>query len=277
MTDQATALAASEPKTINHYTDLNGFIGIVSNGQLWASNVAFLNDREELEHGIKCAEKALVGLFRDKRLAVWREPLKEAVISLQEGLMPNTYATCFCTNPDLLSQWRGYGGQKQGIALTFGVDGLRELLPKKNAYLTPVDYGVQPTKQAIAQGIQTYLGGVASEMIESLDEVGKADVAFEALCKLIPKFKHNGFKPEAEWRIVVQQDTVGDNVRYRAVGNVIVPYITVGNQGECLPLKYVKIGPGSDVELTAKSVKQFLRAKGYSGVQVEVSKLPFRT
>ena len=31
-----------------HYTNLAGLIGILESKQLWASNVAFLNDREEL-------------------------------------------------------------------------------------------------------------------------------------------------------------------------------------------------------------------------------------
>lgn len=266
-----------EPKSINHYTDLNGFIGIIGKSQLWASNVAYLNDREELEHGIKCAEKALAGLLKDRRLAVWKEPIKEAVISVKEGLMPNTYATCFCTKPDLLSQWRGYGGQKQGVGLTFDIEGLKSLLPSKKSYLTPVTYGVVTGKQGIAAGLHEHLSGIAAEMLDGLDEIGKADEAFQALCKLIPKFKHIGFKPESEWRIVVQQDTIRDSVQYRAAGNVIVPYITIGSEGASLPLKAVKIGPGSDTELTRKSVHQFLRAKGYHNVPVEVSRVPFRT
>lgn len=277
MAVQITTEAEKVPRSINHYTDLNGFIGIIGKGQLWASNVAFLNDREELEHGIKCAEKVLTGILKDEKLSAWEEPIREAVTSVKDGLMPNTYATCFCTKSDLLSQWRGYGGQKQGVGLTFDIEGLRAILTGKSSYLTPVSYGVNPAKRAIKEGLRDHLNGIAAELLSGLGDIEKADEAFRALCKLIPRFKHIGFEPESEWRIVVQQDTVRDTVQYRAAGNVIVPYITVGTEGGKLPIKAVKIGPGSDMELTAKSVRQFLRAKGYGDIPVEISRVPFRT
>jgi len=272
-----TSVSEKAPKSINHYTDLAGFIGIVGNGQLWASNVAYLNDKEELEHGIKCAERALTGLANDRKMEIWKEPIKEAFKSVQEGLMPNTYATCFCTKPDLLSQWRGYGGQKQGIGLTFDIEGLRGILPSKKSYLSPVTYGFVTGKQGILEGMRSHLNGVAADILSNLDDIDRADEAFGALCRLIPQFKHKGFETELEWRIVVQQDTIRDTVQYRAAGNVIVPYITIGQKDAKLPLKAVKVGPGSDMELTAKSVRQFLFAKGYGNIPVETSRVPFRT
>jgi len=35
----------SLPSTLSHYTNLVGLVGIVDNGEIWASNVSFLNDR----------------------------------------------------------------------------------------------------------------------------------------------------------------------------------------------------------------------------------------
>lgn len=34
-----------------HYTDLSGFISIVTGGKIWASNAYFMNDKAELFHG----------------------------------------------------------------------------------------------------------------------------------------------------------------------------------------------------------------------------------
>lgn len=52
----------------------------------------------------------------------------------------NSYAFCFCKQPDLLSQWRGYsaGG---GYAIGFDIDPLGRTLIRKHFSLFPVEYG----------------------------------------------------------------------------------------------------------------------------------------
>ncbi len=44
---------------IYHYTDLNGLKGITESGSLWATHFSFLNDSNELIHGMNCLENAL--------------------------------------------------------------------------------------------------------------------------------------------------------------------------------------------------------------------------
>lgn len=44
---------------IYHYTDLNGLKGIIESGSLWATHFSFLNDSNELTHGMNCLENAL--------------------------------------------------------------------------------------------------------------------------------------------------------------------------------------------------------------------------
>ena len=44
---------------IYHYTDLNGLLGIVGSNSLWATHFSFLNDSNELIHGMNCLENAL--------------------------------------------------------------------------------------------------------------------------------------------------------------------------------------------------------------------------
>ena len=39
---------AGPPPALYHYTDAAGLLGIVTHGELWASNAAFLNDTTEL-------------------------------------------------------------------------------------------------------------------------------------------------------------------------------------------------------------------------------------
>jgi len=102
----------------------------------------------------------------------------------------------------------------------------------------------------------------------------RARYAFAAISELLPRFKHIGFKEEAEWRFV-SQDAPEAMVKYRVRGHALLPYIGL-QAAESLPLVRVVIGPGREPAFTRKSVEHFLRARGY-GCQVTVSRVPYRT
>jgi hypothetical protein len=44
-------------QTLCHYTDLKGLTGLLG-VKFWATNLAFLNDKSELLHGLDCASSA---------------------------------------------------------------------------------------------------------------------------------------------------------------------------------------------------------------------------
>src|SRR5262249_50778753 len=47
--------AQATPHTIYHYTDENGFRGIIESGTLWCSDIFYLNDPSELRYGVDIA------------------------------------------------------------------------------------------------------------------------------------------------------------------------------------------------------------------------------
>lgn len=268
-------IATKEVKSLSHYTNLAGLIGIIESNQFWASNVAFLNDREELVHGIKCARRALNQILEDRKLVNWQSAIQYVVKEVESGRMPNTYATCFCERSDLLSQWRSYGGNEQGVCLVFDRAGLGNLITGRRSFLAPVQYGLISGKTHLRKDLQERLLIIGEEALTSMGENEKRGKVYDALSELIPRFKHKGFEGELEWRLAVQHRTLRSSVRFRANRNVVVPYITLGRE-ELLPLKRIRIGPGHDIELTQRSVVQFLDAKGYN-VPVLTSTVPFRT
>jgi hypothetical protein len=279
-TSEAKPLPAAEssqrlPIAISHYTNLQGFIGMVEHDQVWASNVAYLNDREELLHGVKCASRALTKLLHDRRLTQWNAAIEGVVRQMEAGRMPNTYAACFCEKGDLLNQWRGYGGSEQGISLRFDRKKLASIRKGKKSFLAPVEYGLVRGKASITLGLRERLLAVTENELSDLGG-DKEETVYRILSELIPRFKHIGFQNEMEWRFVVQHETLRSSVCYRAGRNVVIPYLKLGEEGTRLPLKSVTVGPGNDTDLTKKSVESFLKAKGYE-IPVHVSKVPFRT
>lgn len=107
----------SLPTKLSHYTTLKGLQGIVESGSLWASNTSFLNDRAELIHALDASERAIGLLLSRKAQKAWAPMLREAFDELRDGRKADTFVACFCGDDDNLSQWRGYGGNIQGVSV----------------------------------------------------------------------------------------------------------------------------------------------------------------
>lgn len=267
------------PPQLAHYTNLSGLVGIVRSGKIWASNVSYLNDHRELQHGIDASLAAIQLLSTSASSTNWASALEKAARSLKAGAVPDTYAACFCRNADLLSQWRGYGGQDQGVSISFARIPLQKAFTKQ-ANLQRVIYcditAKNKMKSALSKalinidGIYDLLGGTTPQEREQQ--------AYDAICKLLPQFKHLGFQDEREYRFVVQVDGDDVEIQHRVSGNVIVPYLELGSGTRgSLPIRKVTIGPGKHQDLTSKSVSLYLKQAGYPDVEVVKSKVPFRS
>ena len=115
------------PEDLWHYTDAYGLQGILQGEKLWATNVRFLNDSQEVWHGVNLALGALSDLANSltkpetKRFLTGLSDPEKAIIPkfLRDSL--DAFVVCFCENGDLLSQWRAYAGSDSagGYAIGF--------------------------------------------------------------------------------------------------------------------------------------------------------------
>lgn len=265
------------PSTLSHYTTLQGFKGIIDSKRLWASNASFLNDRAELIHALKASRKAISMLSSKKALRAWAPMLKEVFEELSDGQKSETYVACFCGDDDNLSQWRGYGGTVQGVSITFDRDALAKRLMSDHATLYKVTYARLSTASKLRDALAGELEHIAEldELVGEVDEDAKYRNLLTRVSALLPKFKHLGFKDEREWRFVVQKKSPKDKVLFRVSANKLVPYMEIGSNTSRLPIASVRVGPGTDQALTARSLEEFLKANGYK-VKVDISEVPFR-
>jgi len=94
--------------------------------------------------------------------------------------------------------------------------------------------------------------------------------------------KDPSFKDEREWRALAVHREVSQPLKFRAHGNRVLPYVElslVAHQTPTearLPIAEVLVGPGPDDELRARTARCMLRENGYDGVQVKISRVPFR-
>lgn len=274
--------APNRTTTLSHYTDLGAFIGILSKGQLWASNIRFLNDSREMEFGLDTAKE----LFKDfLRLYPGEVPKQfRRFDPITGNTIPDVYACCFCEEGDMLSQWRGYGLSRQSVSIQFDYTALEYMTGTRKQSLTKVIYGKSEARKYLRE--QLTMDGVSfSEVEDLLDDTTAANfnkVRTQTIFRHAPRFKDDGFREEREWRIIITDGEA--NPSYRVGNNVVIPYRIF--EGEMpfppsdlpsrLPITSITIGPGKDLALTEKSVRHFLDAKGYDRVAILHSKIPFR-
>jgi len=227
---------------------------------------------------LDAAAKVVKKFASKETYAEWHKPLSTALSRLRAGRIPNTYAACFCEKSDLLSQWRGYGGAEQGVAIAFNRSKPGDALKGIKATLFPVIYGQIKARSEITQALSEKLAEFETATNgDGVSEDEKRKNAHSMLSGLLPQFKHSGFKEEQEWRIVVQQSTVRPIVSFRAKAHVLLPYLKLklANVGK-LPIKYIRVGPGREQELTKRSIELYLASRSYEDVEVHLSNVPYR-
>lgn len=263
-------------KNVTHYTSLEGFRSIVENDQLWASNIRFLNDKAEMEFGLKEAVKFLEHQEKQiEKVTSAHGVLRRAKKNIQSKGIPSAFACCFCTDGDSLSQWRGYTNGGQGIAITFEVGRLDDHFSEYNAVMAEVAYGTDATKQRLTDEFEKLVSSSGGDLFS--DGWPSAENLEALILTLSPQFKHKSFEDEREWRLIINEPKKQSDLEYRTKDNVLVPYLKLGQRGVPLPITKITVGPGKDVDITMQSVEMFLKSKmHYEDVEVSRSYVPFR-
>ncbi|MBX5201987.1 DUF2971 domain-containing protein [Rhizobium sp. NZLR1] len=270
------------PTHLTHYTDLSGLKGIIENNELWLSHAAFLNDPQELEHGVEQTKRVLNNLLDGKAVgstAKARQKLiKDIADDMENFERPAAYIACLCERSDILSQWRGYAS-RQGVSVTFRMSGLRSCFSDLDAELLQVAYGINEAKRHLRTAIAEKFPDIVDDfdyMLGTEEDDAIRRKFKDLLATLVPRFKHYGFREEQEWRLVVRNPPI-DKLKFRPRGQLMLPYLELKSKKKKLPISAVRIGPGVNDEAVQKSIRFFLEARGYDPDLVEMSSTPYRT
>lgn len=235
--DKSVVEAHSE---LYHYTTAAGLQGILESQQLWATNIAYLNDAEEhtgffdrrlphlLEQPIRdVVEKAasvhndidVEGTVQDERTHLC-DCIRDLTIRFNDP-----YVTSFCStsrqdvrNNGLLSQWRGYG-LDGGYAIVLATEGLQRLLDEEAKsfgyqflYWGDVEYYDQDTIEKALHSetmdreriVKETIGQICERTLHNPSALDWSVCAplYEPTAILACCHKHRGFREEAEVRIV---------------------------------------------------------------------------
>jgi hypothetical protein len=273
------------PDLLWHYTSAEGLLGIVSSRHFRATDVLFFNDSSEVHYALGLIEKALPEI----RLGLDPGPATQVLDSVI-GRISNLrrlpdfpyrmYAACFCEEPDLLSQWRGYGASGGGFALGFCSQAVLDYIERtqlgvSRVWYEPVDQ-LRLIRETVSSACKTLLR--VSDRVEQREHIKDlaqqaASYAFSILCQFLASLKSPAFREEREWRLVDYAPTE-DVINFVARRGILVPYVPLG-----LPLstlKRVQVGPTLEPKNAVRSVKEFLNLHRIDDATVDCSAIPLR-
>jgi hypothetical protein len=259
-----------------HYTDLNGFLGIFNTNSLWASNAFFLNDSSEINYGLNLSYP----LFNEFYLSIKSEKAKEILKKFHENyvgfvLNSNLFLISFCESGDLLSQWRGYAPNNDGVSVRFNLPVMRTL-SEVNLYKVIYD-----TDNQIK--IITYLFDLLKDLIEYFERTKTISFLhyfnswITIFTTLILTLKDSSFSEEKEWRLIYNYDAIGNNkkIEYRTKNGYILPYIKIEKLKLLDLVSGIIIGPSSNSKILEKSIAYFLEMNNHN-IAINQSKVPYR-
>jgi hypothetical protein len=273
-----------------HYTSLDAFTRIVRDGQLYASDIRYLNDSAELSHTVSLLREALERRYRaaDRigraggNISVMMAPAfpPEFLAFLDEMIdARGCHVVCFSKNGNQLSQWRGYCPPHRGISIGFEAQDLLTRGNQQGFALRQCIYDwrrQRRTAAALVDGM--HFNAEATTDIERY----KYEV-FEAFQEIAATLKHPRFKEEAEYRLISQvrwgQSPLPE-VDYREGKSMLIPFrrfhLPIDNSH--VKIAKVVVGPTPHVRQALRAVKDFLSVqKKLAGIpQVEYCDIPLR-
>jgi hypothetical protein len=284
-----------------HYTTIDGLKGILDSGRLWGTHVAFLNDSQELRHGVD----AICSLI--KKYAEWHidepdpepsETMHKTILSLHEYVLSNRdmlqtkmglFVSCLSSSADQLSQWRGYGSHG-GYAIRFDpkklggryalrhVDEKGDTLKGPDPVLVKVNYLPNTFYDEVTKMVDACILGTAdANKLEDGEEKEAALFSvrvdlFRTVIDIAPQIKHKKFVEEQEYRIITRG--VEQFCTPSKIG--LVPRVYV--QFDRAAVEEVVVGPGEFEDVRKLSIERYLdqHRNWYPNVQVTPSEVPYR-
>ncbi len=285
-----TVLAKEPPSLLCHYTSSDGLIGILKNKEVWASNIAFLNDSEEVEHAIGYAKNAIENKIRRGGLSDNEIGILNAMHGRAGNAAKRYYVASFSEDGNLLSQWRAYcppgGGHSIGVPSTQ----LSAMAQEQGFSLVPCVYEHNLQSRLINELVDFHLADAITCL--SVDPTVPENSVKHPLWRFTQRLtqvgcllKHGSFREEREWRLLSQ--TVQEphpQLDFRSSPSRIVPFFRFKLASSANPnlgardgVTFTVIsGPTSDRALTSMAV-QFMVTSYLPTAAFGASDIPYRT
>jgi Protein of unknown function (DUF2971) len=271
----------------HHYTTLDGLLGIIGTGELWASHVGYLNDTSEFKTGVNTVTEIMMEKMNLEEQNFNTMDIYNALIT---QLMLPIYVTSFSAEPtgDDLSQWRAYGGVHTGFSLGFsreyliaiGMDFLSSgvghgWIQKPISPFIQCEYFDEKDQGNFRALVGRQIDKASNDRLERL-----SSTAPFLLARYAAGLKHRSFVAEREWRIVLMRENhdVFEGLEFRRSNSLVVPYVRIPLRlaGQAIKISRVVIGPTPHRKEVRESIEMLLKKHKVEYSEIVESSIPFR-
>ncbi len=269
-------------QSIYHYTNLPGLQGIIQNHDLWLTHSRYSNDEEEVTHGYRIVKEVIEEKRQDTLANINADFLDKLSEYIKEPTPEGVYICCFCLDDNLLSQWRSYGANGNGVSIGLNPNDFDYITGQDSPHgglmrLWKVFYDIEKQKNIVRSAID-FAYAQANRLPED-----RALLAADAIQFFIPTFKNEGFKEERECRLIfTPSPSYQEPPRFRVSKDMLIPYYSLKQLSgtpsptRLLPITGIKIGPCVNKQLNTKSAEMLLMHSGYLSVNADSSDTPYR-
>jgi len=240
-----------------HYTSTQVLTEIVKFKKLWLSSLSYLNDKNEIKHGLDTLLSMLKDDGKDPKKKDIRERFADRLNQFRNNPV-NIFGFSLTPTGNILSQWRGYTKPNTGISIGFNYEKLAERAAKSGMVMEKCVYKTEEHLSIIKDMVKDFENSYKGEPVDKYSE-SKIGWAIQKLSKL----KTNEFHEEQEYRLISKHYNLDhlDDVKYRATDRFFIPYIELNIEnlnGDGRMFESITIGPRDYVNHDIHSIPQYL-------------------
>ena len=295
---------------VYHYCSLESAFNIIKNQSMFASDLRFMNDKEEIQYGREVLKK-VIKKIADESDAEEEDTINQLIKDIDSKLPQEPiYAICFSKKRDDLNQWRAYANNGAGICLAISLiepeedtmesseTDTQELSEKKTNEEMPYEtqfyydkiYYVDKNSDLKTEDDWNKVSGnhIEESLEDFLLEQEESDQIPEFpnyLKRMVAFYKNIKFEEEEEIRLLSLNNDIDSEgkpvkqkVETRYSNGFIIPYLvhSLKNKNGSSNIKEVIIGPSvKDKERLEKSIRTFLDICGLQAVKISFSDIPY--
>lgn len=294
---------ANAPKVLYHYCSLSAFTSITSSKEIRLTDLLKSNDYLEgkwLYEAIDFALNSLKAQWRqhpvldkleDLQLEESRNLLFSVFCKYIEQTQTNQtandafYGFCLSEEKDLLSQWRGYADDGQGVAIGFSKEFFQSIcdpLPENPLIgFNSVKYSSEELLQFLADEMSSFILLIKNpENIALPEESSKLRLSKDSIF-----FKNHSFKEEKEWRFVFRdwRDRCAQSAsslrfgkatistrKWYARGNNLIPYHVLDFKDAPDAIQSIVLGPKCFI--SDDDMRHYLDDNGYDSKKIAIER-----
>lgn len=287
----------SQFDVIYHYTTPNALLKILTQRELWFSDIEYLNDESETSHTYRMLQELLFEL-KDSIISDFNTGIHNEINNVLNDIEPETlwkyvhkrnfFVASFSNDRDNLPLWSYYTKNSNMAGYNIGfnkkiIHKISHLILGKSFFFTygNIIYDEQQQKEILKNALLDY-----NEVFRNCEKKDEKNIieSFKGLLIIFSLFfKKECFKVENEYRIVIdnptdplmKEDCAYEN-KFREQKGYFVPYITSSFEPD--DIESISISPTIGKDYYEKGTKRMLLNFNYHKAHQNVAKsnIPLR-